>query len=227
MRGLRCFGAFFRKISRCPPSEHSEKEGHRRAIRPETKWLTSLNPGVDECPGVTNVSMKASSSAVICRSKPVRPQRAGIPEIDGMSTRFARLRVAPRTTPKAARCFSSTEHLLKPLRLAVIGAGPAGFYTAYRVLSKLPDARVDMYESLPVPYGLVRYGVAPDHPEVKVCILLYVNENRMWRLTADFQTIRTVKTSSTKLPSQTDSRILETRQLGRRGPIGPTPRCRS
>lgn len=54
------------------------------------------------------------------------------------------------------------------LRLAVIGAGPAGFYTAYRVMSRLLDARVDMYESLPVPYGLVRYGVAPDHPEVKV-----------------------------------------------------------
>lgn len=56
----------------------------------------------------------------------------------------------------------------RPLRLAVIGAGPAGFYTSYRVLSKLTNAHVDMYESLPVPYGLVRFGVAPDHPEVKV-----------------------------------------------------------
>lgn len=56
----------------------------------------------------------------------------------------------------------------RPLRLAVIGAGPAGFYTAYRVLSKLQNSKVDMYESLPVPYGLVRFGVAPDHPEVKV-----------------------------------------------------------
>ncbi|CCX10365.1 Similar to NADPH:adrenodoxin oxidoreductase, mitochondrial; acc. no. P22570 [Pyronema omphalodes CBS 100304] len=57
----------------------------------------------------------------------------------------------------------------RPLRLAVIGAGPAGFYTSYRVLSKLTNAHVDMYESLPVPYGLVRFGVAPDHPEVKKC----------------------------------------------------------
>ncbi|KAI9696849.1 MAG: NADPH-adrenodoxin reductase, partial [Candelina mexicana] len=51
--------------------------------------------------------------------------------------------------------------------MAVIGSGPAGFYTAYRVMSKIPDAVVDMYEHLPVPYGLVRFGVAPDHPEVK------------------------------------------------------------
>lgn len=52
--------------------------------------------------------------------------------------------------------------------MAVVGSGPAGFYTAYRVMSKLPSAHVDMYEALPVPFGLVRHGVAPDHPEVKV-----------------------------------------------------------
>lgn len=55
-----------------------------------------------------------------------------------------------------------------PFRLAVIGSGPAGFYAAYRVMSKMENAVVDMYEHLPVPYGLVRFGVAPDHPEVKV-----------------------------------------------------------
>jgi hypothetical protein len=36
------------------------------------------------------------------------------------------------------------------------------------MLQKMPNARVDMYEALPCPYGLVRFGVAPDHPEVKV-----------------------------------------------------------
>ncbi|GKT50228.1 NADPH:adrenodoxin oxidoreductase, mitochondrial [Colletotrichum spaethianum] len=55
-----------------------------------------------------------------------------------------------------------------PFRLAVVGSGPAGFYASYRVMSQLPQAKVDMYESLPVPFGLVRFGVAPDHPEVKV-----------------------------------------------------------
>ena len=54
------------------------------------------------------------------------------------------------------------------MRLAVIGSGPAGYYSAYRIMKKMPDAYVDMYETLPVPYGLVRFGVAPDHPEVKV-----------------------------------------------------------
>ena len=56
----------------------------------------------------------------------------------------------------------------RPFRLAVIGSGPAGFYTAYRAMTKIQDAKVDMYEALPVPFGLVRFGVAPDHPEVKV-----------------------------------------------------------
>ncbi|PKK66158.1 nucleotide-binding domain-containing protein [Rhizophagus irregularis] len=54
-----------------------------------------------------------------------------------------------------------------PFHLAVIGSGPAGFYTAYRVLKEHPNTLVDMYEALPIPFGLVRYGVAPDHPEVK------------------------------------------------------------
>ncbi|KAJ1982243.1 NADPH-adrenodoxin reductase [Dimargaris verticillata] len=53
-------------------------------------------------------------------------------------------------------------------RLAIIGSGPAGFYTAARVLNRLShDVAIDMFEKLPVPHGLVRYGVAPDHPEVK------------------------------------------------------------
>lgn len=56
----------------------------------------------------------------------------------------------------------------RPFRLAIIGSGPAGFYTAYRAMSRIQDVKVDMYEALPVPYGLVRFGVAPDHPEVKV-----------------------------------------------------------
>ncbi|KKA27109.1 hypothetical protein TD95_001124 [Thielaviopsis punctulata] len=53
--------------------------------------------------------------------------------------------------------------------MAVIGAGPAGFYTTQKVMARIPDAKVDMYERLPVPYGLSRFGIAPDHPEVKNC----------------------------------------------------------
>ena len=52
--------------------------------------------------------------------------------------------------------------------MAVLGSGPAGFYGAYKVMQGIKNAKVDMYEQLPVPFGLVRYGVAPDHPEVKV-----------------------------------------------------------
>lgn len=68
--------------------------------------------------------------------------------------------------------FSSSALALKhapTVKCAIIGSGPAGFYTAYRLLEKLPDSHIDMYESLPVPFGLSRFGVAPDHPEVKNC----------------------------------------------------------
>ncbi len=82
-------------------------------------------------------------------------------------------KISYRATRSQSRDSSTTHavHNERPFRMAVIGSGPAGFYTAYKVMSKIPDAAVDMYEHLPVPYGLVRFGVAPDHPEVKVCIL--------------------------------------------------------
>jgi Pyridine nucleotide-disulphide oxidoreductase len=52
-------------------------------------------------------------------------------------------------------------------RLCIIGSGPAGCYVAEHLLKLLPDARIDILEKLPVPFGLIRYGVAPDHQSTK------------------------------------------------------------
>ena len=52
-------------------------------------------------------------------------------------------------------------------RFAVVGAGPSGFYAVDELLRQLPGAQVDLFERLPAPFGLVRYGVAPDHPKIK------------------------------------------------------------
>src|SRR5881392_1092863 len=54
-----------------------------------------------------------------------------------------------------------------PLRVAVVGSGPAGFYAAGALLGAEHPAEVDMIERLPTPWGLVRLGVAPDHPNIK------------------------------------------------------------
>ena len=76
-----------------------------------------------------------------------------------------------------ARLERVTESVNTELRIAVIGAGPAGVYSSdifLRQLKKLgeglglgTEARIDLFEKLPVPFGLVRYGVAPDHPSIK------------------------------------------------------------
>ncbi|HET7050608.1 MAG TPA: FAD-dependent oxidoreductase [Solirubrobacteraceae bacterium] len=56
----------------------------------------------------------------------------------------------------------------EPLRAAIIGAGPSGFYAAGQLLASAePQFSVDLYDRLPTPYGLVRSGVAPDHPKIK------------------------------------------------------------
>ena len=58
------------------------------------------------------------------------------------------------------------------LRLAIVGSGPAGIYAADILLKRerMFDVSVDLFEQLPAPYGLVRYGVAPDHPRIKSII---------------------------------------------------------
>ena len=66
-----------------------------------------------------------------------------------------------------------------PLRVAVVGAGPSGFYAAEALLKSGQTVRVDMIERLPAPYGLVRYGVAPDHPKLKEAILVYATIARL------------------------------------------------
>lgn len=56
----------------------------------------------------------------------------------------------------------------QPLRVAIIGAGPAGFYSAERLFKETEMVvEVDMFDRLPTPYGLVRNGVAPDHQKIK------------------------------------------------------------
>ncbi|MEQ3550243.1 FAD-dependent oxidoreductase [Pseudonocardia nematodicida] len=54
-----------------------------------------------------------------------------------------------------------------PLRVAVVGAGPSGIYAADTLRKSDTDVTVDLFEKLPAPFGLVRYGVAPDHPRIK------------------------------------------------------------
>jgi ferredoxin--NADP+ reductase len=56
---------------------------------------------------------------------------------------------------------------VNPLRVAVVGSGPAGFYTAGALQASDMPVEIDMIERLPTPWGLVRFGVAPDHPNIK------------------------------------------------------------
>jgi ferredoxin--NADP+ reductase len=53
------------------------------------------------------------------------------------------------------------------LRVAIVGSGPAGFYAAEALQKGAPGVEIDLFERLPTPFGLVRGGVAPDHPKIK------------------------------------------------------------
>lgn len=59
----------------------------------------------------------------------------------------------------------------RPLRVAVIGSGPAGVYASDALMKSSTDVEVDLFEKMPAPFGLIRYGVAPDHPRIKGIIM--------------------------------------------------------
>ncbi|KAF9906192.1 NADPH-adrenodoxin reductase [Linnemannia zychae] len=105
--------------------------------------------------------------SLLTRGQPLAQARCSIP------TRSASL----WNNNNSIRSFSTTWTLrntptdtnapTKDFKVAVIGSGPGGFYAAHRILKHVPQSSIDMFEALPVPHGLVRFGVAPDHPEVK------------------------------------------------------------
>jgi ferredoxin--NADP+ reductase len=61
----------------------------------------------------------------------------------------------------------------RPLRVAIVGSGPSGFYAADALIKTDLALQINMFERLPVPYGLVRYGVAPDHAKIRNVIKAY------------------------------------------------------
>ncbi|WKY03465.1 hypothetical protein Q1695_004877 [Nippostrongylus brasiliensis] len=75
-----------------------------------------------------------------------------------------------RELSRNARHFSSGN---ESARIAIVGSGPAGLFTCTSLLRRLPESRIDVFDASPVPYGLVRYGVAPDHQDVKNCINIF------------------------------------------------------
>lgn len=127
-----------------------------------------------------------------------------------MIPRSARLRLPSSSLSAHARRRLYTP-VRPPLKLAIIGAGPSGFYTASRILSLIPPTspegqklEVHMYERLPTPYGLVRYGVAPDHPEVKNCQHKFDELAHDSRFKYFGNTLFTSHPSSTFSPSPTE-----------------------
>lgn len=88
-------------------------------------------------------------------------------QFDRNITEFSKMvgRIMFRRIPKFS-IPTSSRHLSSKPRLAIVGSGPAGMFACNGLLRK-SDFAVDVFEYSPVPFGLVRYGVAPDHQEVK------------------------------------------------------------
>jgi ferredoxin--NADP+ reductase len=88
----------------------------------------------------------------------------------------------PQPPGKPSLAFDSLRAMTVISHAAIVGSGPSGFYAAEALLNALPDVVIDMFERLPTPYGLVRSGVAPDHPKLKQVTLVFDKIMRSKRL---------------------------------------------
>lgn len=81
---------------------------------------------------------------------------------------------APRYVPRRAELsLSRAPGGMRKLRVAIVGSGPAGVFAASHLLDAGVDVAIDLFERLPVPWGLMRFGVAPDHPHTKQIARLF------------------------------------------------------
>ena len=74
-------------------------------------------------------------------------------------------------------------HVSTQPQVCIIGSGPAGFVLAQTLLKNNAQIKIDMFENRPVPFGLIRYGVSPDHQDVKNCINGYTKTAQSDRFT--------------------------------------------
>ncbi|MFT7804193.1 NADPH:adrenodoxin oxidoreductase, mitochondrial isoform X1 [Arapaima gigas] len=125
--------------------------------------------------GVSTINLRNHIEPSLFHRDSARPEhhahRAGPAKMNMRSVRGLK----PLERFLSARCVGARVHGVRKLSSAsgfrpfvcIVGGGPAGFYTAQYLLKSHLAVHVDIYERLPIPFGLVRFGVAPDHPEVK------------------------------------------------------------
>lgn len=116
------------------------------------------------------------TEATLCHNMSTCILRA--PVSKGFSLQFATT-FAKKTSCYGVQRLGSTA--APQPQVCIVGGGPAGFYTAQHLLRSHKGVQVDVFEKLPVPFGLVRFGVAPDHPEVKNVINTFTQTARQDR----------------------------------------------
>jgi hypothetical protein len=157
---------------------------HTHTALPLTQLLTHHSPHYSHCCECDSTLLSPMSMSIL-RVCSFRRAVTSLSNGITSSSRPSSNRARGAVSVSARRWLGTTQPLpegednrgspcLPIQRVCVVGSGPSGFYTTKYLLenadkdARSVDIRVDMMEKLPTPFGLVRYGVAPDHPEVKI-----------------------------------------------------------
>src|SRR5688572_8719051 len=173
-----------RHPSSCAPASTTASPASPTAPIPRSSTSRSPSCAITRRPRPLSISPTAGRARRSRRSTPSPTAPCAKPSPDSLRlsptapvrpSRSLSLSKASASSPSTSSGISPMRGALPErttmtkLRLAIVGAGPAGIYAADILLKaeRRFDVSIDLFEQLPAPYGLVRYGVAPDHPRIK------------------------------------------------------------
>ena len=113
-----------------------------------------------------------------------------------------------------------------PITVAIVGSGPAGFYTAQALLDRNGDYAIDIIDLQPTPFGLIRFGVAPDHQTTKN-IMKKFHQTALQDQVRFFGNVEVGRdVSLDEIKSNYDAVVLAIGTTGERGLASPAAICR-
>ncbi|RFS26126.1 molybdopterin dinucleotide-binding protein [Acinetobacter sp. SWAC5] len=116
-----------------------------------------------------DVCISCNACLTECPTRAIYPE-SSVPEdqIEYIQINAIESKRHPIITERKTESTQKTQDMIvSHKRFAVVGAGPSGFFASEALLKQYPGAYIDLIEKLPTPFGLVRFGVAPDHPDIK------------------------------------------------------------
>ncbi|KAG5505681.1 hypothetical protein JKF63_05016 [Porcisia hertigi] len=138
---------------------------HRSVAAPALSMASSLSTSISRTSPRTLALLTQVRWGSSCSSSSSTEGRSTHAALGASGADTKNVLLGSASAPKSSTAGTTAPK--RRVQIAVVGSGPSGCFVANHLVKRHPELHVDIFERLPVPFGLCRYGVAPDHPDVK------------------------------------------------------------